>query len=104
MLVHAVRAFDDVLELPVPPDELPPGIGLVLVVDPDADDVTASPLPGWRMVRAGALNAEVLSEAVPDLATRRVMVSGPPLAVSAVEVAAHQLGVSRVQADVFLGY
>lgn len=104
VLVHAVRSFDDVLTLPVSAAELPAGIELVLVAPPEADDVAAAAPAGWRMVGASALDAGVLAEAVPDLATRHVMVSGSPLAVSAVEVAAHQLGAVRVWKDVFLGY
>lgn len=106
VLVHAVRSAEDVLPLGRPgaelPAGLPAGVRLVLVVPPEAD---RSGLPaGCDVVEGAALTSRVLAEAVPDLARRRVMVSGPPAAVAAVRAAALELGVHRVRTDVFLGY
>lgn len=124
VLVHAVREVGEVLEvlsgasrgagqgLEVPGGGvlgalparagLPAGIDLVLVVPPGAE---ASAVPvGWRIVEGALLTRDVLARAVPDLRERTVLVSGSPMAVSAVRSGARALGVRRVRTDVFLGY
>jgi glycine betaine catabolism B len=58
---------------------------------------------GW--VYAGPrLTREVLAEQVPDLASRRAFVSGPPALVNALRVTLRQLGSRRVTTDYFSGY
>lgn len=58
---------------------------------------------GW--VYAGPrLTGEVLSEHVPDLASRRVFISGPPALVNSLRVTLRALGAKRVTTDYFSGY
>ena len=58
---------------------------------------------GW--VYAGPrLTGEVLSEHVPDLATRRTFISGPPSLVNTLRVTLRKLGAKRVTTDYFSGY
>jgi glycine betaine catabolism B len=58
---------------------------------------------GW--VYAGTrLTGEVLIEHVPDLASRRAFISGPPSLVNTLRVTLRQLGSKRVTTDYFSGY
>lgn len=57
----------------------------------------------WRWVEAPLLSAELIASAVPDLATRRAYVSGPPVMVNAVRP-----GLAKrckgIKTDYFTGY
>jgi ferredoxin-NADP reductase len=58
---------------------------------------------GW--IYAGTrLTGEVLSEHVPDLASRRTFISGPPALVNTLRVTLRKLGAKRVTTDYFSGY
>ncbi len=108
VLVHAVR---DARELVLPPDV--PGVSrVVAVVRAGAPGVGPAgpvlrdgrPLPaGWTWVDAALADPDALARAVPDLATRDVLASGPPGAVAAVRAAARRAGVRHLRTDVFLG-
>ena len=118
VVVHAVRDVGDVVELTTatPPEVpgggvlgalparavLPAGVDVVLVVPPGTDRAV---LPvGCRVVEGWIADDEVLAAAVPDLAARRVLVSGSPSSVAAIGDAARAQGARRVETDVFLGY
>ncbi|HEX4057384.1 MAG TPA: oxidoreductase [Galbitalea sp.] len=73
----------------------------VLVVAPTAP----KPLPKqWTYLGAGNLDAESLLKAVPDVASRAAMVSGPPHFVHALRLALRRAGVHSVRTDFFTGY
>ncbi len=64
-----------------------------------------SSLPeGWMYGGSGRVTGERLAEAVPDLARRRVYVSGPPALVTDLRTALRSQGVRRVHSDYFSGY
>ncbi len=50
------------------------------------------------------LTSDALRDAVPDLASRRAFVSGPPAVVAAARTALRRAGAKRVQTDYFAGY
>lgn len=58
---------------------------------------------GW--VYAGTrLTREVIEQHVPDVATRRAFVSGPPSLVNALRVTLRRLGARKITTDYFSGY
>lgn len=57
----------------------------------------------WTWVEAPLLSADVVAHAVPDLATRRAYVSGPPLMVNAVRPGLKKTA-KKVHTDYFSGY
>lgn len=59
--------------------------------------------PGWTHVESPALSAEIVVEAVPDLAERQAYVSGPPAMVNAVRPGLRRKA-KRVRTDYFTGY
>lgn len=59
--------------------------------------------PGWTHVAAPVLSAEIVADAVPDLAERRAYVSGPPAMVNAVRPGLRRRA-KRVRTDYFTGY
>ena len=76
------------------------GVRVVLVA-PDAPNQ----LPvGWEYAGAGPLNAELLRELLPDIASRRVYVSGPPKLVNSIRRSARALRARSVATDHFSGY
>ncbi|MEV7397720.1 FAD-binding oxidoreductase [Aeromicrobium sp. NPDC092404] len=86
------------------PDEVPfveelSGVQVVLV-----GPARPSELPErWTYVEAPFLSAELIAEAVPDLAKRRAYVSGPPAMVNAVRVGLAKRS-KGVRTDYFTGY
>lgn len=80
------------------------GARLVLVGDPGDAGLELGDEPGRWTVIDGPLSAEALTIAVPDIATRRGMVSGAPAVVVAGRRALRQAGVRRVHTDYFAGY
>lgn len=73
----------------------------VLVAGP----TTEAPLPlGWTAMGPGRIDHQRLAEAVPDLASREVFISGPPSMVDALKPALRGIGVGRVRTDAFSGY
>ena len=97
VVVYAVRdtaelGYSDLLESS--------GVRVVLV-SPEPP----RPMPaGWTWAGSGRITGDVLRDAVPDLASRRAYVSGPPGLVADMRVALAGLGVKRVKADYFSGY
>lgn len=87
---------------PLPYQELLERTGArVVVFSPDAP----SPLPaGWVHGGTGRLTADALKETVPDAASRRAFVSGPPALVNDLRRALRAQGVRRVHTDYFSGY
>jgi ferredoxin-NADP reductase len=73
---------------------------LVLSPTPDQDGLPA----GWRHLGERRLSAEVLEEAVPDLAQRDAYVSGPPAMVDGTRALLRRAGARRVRTDAFSGY
>lgn len=64
-----------------------------------------SSLPkGWEYAGEGRVTPERLAEQVPDAATRRTYISGPPALVATLRTALRGQGVRRVHADYFSGY
>ena len=58
---------------------------------------------GW--IYAGTrLTSEVIEQYVPDVATRRAYISGPPSLVNALRVTLRKLGSRRITTDYFSGY
>ena len=82
---------------------------VVIVVSSDPDEVLyreTIEAAGARLVTLSRdeLTTDALREAVPDLASRRAYVSGPPGVVSAARSALRRAGAKRVQTDYFAGY
>lgn len=74
----------------------------VLVLSPDPD---GAGLPaGWIHLGERRLTADVLAEAVPDLAERDAYVSGPPAMVDGTRALLRSAGARRVRTDAFSGY
>jgi glycine betaine catabolism B len=59
---------------------------------------------GWQYGGEGRVTGERLAQAVPDAATRRAYVSGPPALVNDLRRALRSQGARRVHADYFSGY
>jgi len=73
----------------------------VLVVAPSAP----KPLPkNWTYLGAAPLDAASLLAAVPDVASRAALVSGPPAFVHALRQALRRAGAHSVRTDFFTGY
>jgi ferredoxin-NADP reductase len=63
------------------------------------------PLPkGWEFGGEGRVTGERLAAAVPDAASRRAFVSGPPSLVNDLRRALKSQGAKRVHTDYFSGY
>ncbi|MBC7629883.1 hypothetical protein [Aeromicrobium sp.] len=86
------------------PEEMPFDAELaraaVVLVGPARPDI----LPhGWTFVKAPFLSAELIADVVPDLASRRAYISGPPAMVNAVRA-----GLAKrcdgIRTDYFTGY
>ena len=82
---------------------------VVVVVPSNPDEVLyreTIEAAGARLVTLGRgdLTTDALREAVPDLASRRAYVSGPPGVVAAARTALRRAGAKRVQTDYFAGY
>jgi ferredoxin-NADP reductase len=73
----------------------------VVLVAPEAP----KQLPvGWEYAGAGPLNLELLRELIPDIASRRVYISGPPHLVSSIRLSARTLRARNIATDHFSGY
>jgi len=72
----------------------------VIVVAPTPDGLPA----GVEYAGPGRISRELLAASVPDIATRRAYVSGPPGLVSDVRSMVRSLGAKRVHSDYFSGY
>lgn len=59
---------------------------------------------GWEYAGEGRVTGERLAAAVPDAASRRAFVSGPPALVTDLRKALHSQGARRVHSDYFSGY
>jgi glycine betaine catabolism B len=72
--------------------------------------VLLSPTPpatlpeNWKYVGGGRITRELLLDNVPDVASRRAFVSGPPALVNDVRGTLRSLGSKRVTTDYFSGY
>ncbi|TQO20504.1 ferredoxin-NADP reductase [Rhodoglobus vestalii] len=65
----------------------------------------AESLPaGWELGGEGRMNGDALSALVPDLASRRVYLSGPPALVNDLKLALRTNGARRIHTDYFSGY
>jgi glycine betaine catabolism B len=58
----------------------------------------------WKYVGGGRITRELLLENIPDVASRRAFVSGPPALVNDVRGTLRSLGSKRVTTDYFSGY
>lgn len=85
-------AFADILERS--------GARVFVVTAHGADRVPAA----FQARTSSILGRTELSYLVPDIAARRVYVSGPPDMVTSAAAAARKLGVRRVRRDYFTGY
>lgn len=82
-------------------DELEASGVRVVLFSPDPP----APMPaGWVVGGTGFPSAELIAAAVPDLAERRVFISGPPAMVSTLGRALAAAGARRIHRDVFSGY
>jgi ferredoxin-NADP reductase len=86
------------------PDEVPfveelAGVRVVLVCAGRPHDLPE----GWTHVESPVLSAELIAEVVPDLASRRAYVSGPPAMVNAVRSGLRKRAAS-LKTDYFSGY
>lgn len=82
---------------------------VVIVVSPNPFEVLYREVitsAGARLVTMSRdeLTTDALREAVPDLASRRAFVSGPPGVVAAARTELRRAGARRVQTDYFAGY
>ena len=97
VVVYAVRdnaelGYSDLLEST--------GVRVVLV-----SPQPPQPMPqNWTWAGSGRLTRDVLHDAIPDIASRRAYVSGPPGLVADMRSALVDLGVKKVKADYFSGY
>ncbi len=82
-------------EVPYRDELVAAGVPVVLVSPQPPADLPA----GWRHVAAPVVSADLLREAVPDLASRRMLISGPPAMVDALRVS-----FPRARTDHFAGY
>jgi ferredoxin-NADP reductase len=73
----------------------------VIVVAPTAPDRMP---PGWIYAGADRVTADLIAAHVPDLASRRAFVSGPPALVDALASALRGRTAGRVRRDAFAGY
>jgi ferredoxin-NADP reductase len=73
----------------------------VVLVAPERPDVLPS---GWTYAGPDRISRELLERHVPDAASRRAFVSGPPSLVSDVARMLRSLGARRVTTDYFTGY
>ncbi|MCS5715616.1 FAD-dependent oxidoreductase [Herbiconiux sp. CPCC 205716] len=73
----------------------------VLVIAPDRPDELP---PGWEYLGPARLTADVARAAIPDLASRRTFVSGPPGYVDHVSAQLRTAGARGVRTDAFAGY
>lgn len=76
------------------------GVRVVLVSPETIDELPA----GWTSIAGSRVDRALLADAVPDIAARRVYVSGPPAMVAGVGTAARRLNAASVQTDYFSGY
>jgi ferredoxin-NADP reductase len=76
------------------------GVRVVLVSPTEPESLPA----GWTWAGSGRLTGDTLAGQVPDLATRRAFVSGPPSLVADMRAALRERGVKRVSTDYFSGY
>lgn len=60
--------------------------------------------PRWNRLDGEMLDAEAVREAIPDVASRTVYLSGAPADVARLRRALRAAGVRRIRTDVFLGY
>ncbi|MHA7281776.1 FAD-dependent oxidoreductase [Arthrobacter sp. TMS2-4] len=98
VLAYAVRTEQEIAFR----DELA-GLGTrVVLFVPTTGDAPA--LPGEWSFAGAEPTADALLAAVPDLARRKVLVSGSPAFIGRVRAAVRTAGVSRVTTDAFLGY
>ncbi len=97
VVVYAVRDATDVGYRDVLAGS---GARVVLVSKTPVTDLP----PRWSNVSDARVDEALLAAAVPDVAEREVMISGPPAMVSAVGSAARQLGARAVRTDFFSGY
>ncbi|MCU1441202.1 MAG: oxidoreductase [Rhodoglobus sp.] len=72
----------------------------VVLYGPRPDTLPA----GWTYGGEGRVTGERLAEAIPDVAQRRVFVSGPPALVNDLRRALRSQGARRVHSDYFSGY
>lgn len=82
-------------------DDLPLANVRALVIAPEQPEQLPA---GAVYLGPGRLDRARLAEAVPDIASRSVWVSGPPALVSDVTNVVRALGVRRVHTDYFSGY
>jgi ferredoxin-NADP reductase len=73
----------------------------IVLVAPEAPTVLPA---SWEYAGSGPVNAERLRELLPDVASRRVYVSGPPKLVNSIRASLRTLRVRRVATDHFSGY
>jgi len=97
VVVYAVRdndelGYGDLLEKS--------GVRVVLV-SPSRPDVLPQ---NWTWAGNGRISPELLRSEVPDVASRRAFVSGPPGLVADMRAALKGIGVKKVTADYFSGY
>jgi ferredoxin-NADP reductase len=76
------------------------GVRVVLVSPTEPESLP----PGWTWGGSGRVTGDLLASTVPDLASRRAFVSGPPGLVADMRAALRERGVRRVTADYFSGY
>jgi len=96
VLVYGVTSAEDIAYA----DELAAAGVRVVLVSPSAPGVLPE---GWTHRESPFITADVLAEAVPDLASRHAYVSGPPAMVNTVRRALRRRCAS-VRTDYFTGY
>lgn len=97
VLIYSVSAADELAYT----DELMAAGIRVLVIAPDRPDDLP---PGWTYLGPARLTADVLAAEVPDVASRRAYVSGPPAYVDHVAAQLRRAGARRIHRDAFAGY
>jgi ferredoxin-NADP reductase len=97
VLIYSVSAADELAY----GDELMAAGIRVLVIAPDRPDDLP---PGWTYLGPARLTSDVLTAQVPDVASRRAYVSGPPAYVDHVAAQLRRAGARRIHRDAFAGY
>lgn len=97
--VVVVYGVQDANQVPYRDELVETGVRVVLVSSTAGSELP----PHWEHVEGAFVTADIVSGQVPDLADRRVYISGPPAMVDAMKASLKRV-TKKVRTDHFLGY